>query len=47
MILLVMYTVGFYTNEEFASKMLQIHFCVFEKNAVKVWNLLANALENF
>jgi hypothetical protein len=24
-----------------------IHFCVFEKNAVKVWNLLGNALENF
>jgi hypothetical protein len=33
--------------EEFGSKTLQIHFCVFEKNAVKVWNLLGNALEIF
>jgi hypothetical protein len=34
-------------NEEFGSKMQYIHFCVSEKNAVKVWNLLGNALENF
>jgi hypothetical protein len=34
-------------NEEFGSKTLSIHFCVFEKNAVKVWNLLGNALEKF
>jgi hypothetical protein len=31
--------------EEFGSKMLYIHFCEFEKNAVKVWNLQGNALE--
>jgi hypothetical protein len=35
--------------EEFGSKTLYtymyIHFCVFEKNAVKIWNLLGNALE--
>jgi hypothetical protein len=31
--------------EEFGSKML--HFCVFEKNAVKVQNLFGNALEKF
>jgi hypothetical protein len=27
--------------------MLQIRFCVFKKNAVKVWNVLGNALEKF
>jgi hypothetical protein len=32
--------------EQFGSKTLYINFCVFEKNAVKVWNLLGNALEN-
>jgi hypothetical protein len=34
-------------NEEFGSKTLYIRFCVFEKNAVKVRNLLENALEHF
>jgi hypothetical protein len=33
--------------EEFDSKTLNIHFCVFEKSAVEVWNLLGNALERF
>jgi hypothetical protein len=33
--------------EEFGSKTVYIHFCVFEKNAVLVWNLLGNALAKF
>jgi hypothetical protein len=36
-----------YTYEEFGSKMLYIHFCVFEKNAGKILNLLGNALEKY
>jgi hypothetical protein len=36
-----------YIDEEFGSKTLYFHFCVFEKNTFKVWNLLGNALENF
>jgi hypothetical protein len=37
------------TYEEFDFKMLHVisTFCIFEKSAVKLWNLLGNVLENF